>query len=461
VSLKYQIYVKKSISLLLPVQSLRYNLSMNTYLELLKQAISYRSVSTDSQFALQIEGMVTWLSETFQAHNFKVDRLEGYGNPIILASYIPDPQLQTCLIYGHYDVQPASIEEGWHSEPFEVHEDNQRIYARGIVDNKGQFLVHVATIFDLIKQNKLQYNIKFLIEGNEETGSPLISKCISDHKDKLKSDFVMISDGEISGQTPLIELGFRGGANSTLTIQTATNDLHSGIYGGAAPSAAHEMAKFIATIYDKDNRITVPNFYNDVLPVEKTSAEFDKHEYEKITGAKATLTEPDYDVPTQVGLRPTIQVTGLHTGYTGDGYRNSIPATAMAKINFRLVKNQNPKEIVQQFKKYIADTLPDYVTHTFEISDPYEGIKLDVNNEYVHAAEKLLEKSFGKKPIRKYSGGGLPIVTLFHEHLKVPQVLVPLGNEDCNMHGANENFDKDILKKALDFSQRFFSTTNP
>ncbi len=435
----------------------RYNLAMDTYRELLNKFISFRSISTDPQFAQHIEGIVSWLSETFQNHGFTVKRFDGYNNPIVLASYETDPSYKTCLIYGHYDVQPASIEEGWTSEPFEVHEDNERIYARGAVDNKGQVLVHIATVFDLIKQNKLQYNIKFLIEGNEETGSPKIADCIKDNH-HMQCDFVLISDGEINNDTPVIELGFRGGANTTLTIQTATNDLHSGIYGGAAPSAAHEISKFIASLHDQDRHITIPHFYDNVDPIDKAKPiPFDKKEYTKITGAKDTITEPDYDVHTQIGLRPTIQVTGIQTGYTGDGYRNSIPAKATAKINFRLVKSQDPNKIMEQYKKYIKDTLPDYVTHELQITDPYEGIKLDVNNEYVKKAEQLLEKSFGSKPIHKYSGGGLPIVTLFHELLRVPQVLIPLGNEDCNMHGANENFDKDILKKALDFSQQFFS----
>jgi len=430
---------------------------MKTYKLLLQQAIQFRSVSTDSKFLPQIEGMVTWLAETFQKHNFKVERFEGYANPIILASYEINQNAKTCLVYGHYDVQPAEKSEGWDSEPFEVYEDNERLYARGVVDNKGQVLVYIATVFDLINQNKLKYNVKFILEGNEETGSPRIADCIKDHKDKLACDFVMISDGEISGQSPVIELGFRGGANTTLTLKTASNDLHSGIYGGIAPNAANQLAKFLASLYDDQNKITVPNFYDEVDEITETATTFSKEEFEKITGCKAVLNEPEIDPSLQTGLRPSIQVTGIQSGYTGDGYRNGIPAKAVAKINFRLVKSQDPEKILKQFEEYIKKTLPPYVSYTFETTDPYEGIKLDINNEYVHEAEKILEQSFSTKPIRKYSGGGLPIVTLFNELLKVPQVLVPLGNGDCNMHGANENFDKKILQKALDFSEKFFT----
>jgi acetylornithine deacetylase/succinyl-diaminopimelate desuccinylase-like protein len=269
---------------------------------------------------------------------------------------------------------------------------------------------------------------------------------------------VLISDGEISGKNPVIELGFRGGFNVTFTIKTATNDLHSGIYGGAAPSAAYEMTKFLASLYDDDNKITIPQFYTDVQEIkEKSTIPFDEKEYEKITGAKTLKTEPEYDFHTQIGLRPTIQITGLQSGYVGNGYRNSIPSSATAKINFRLVKNQKAEVIVDLFENYCKKMTPDYVDGKLEFHHLHEGIKLDINNEYIHKAEKLLAESYGVPPLKKYSGGGLPIVTYFDDLLHVPQVLVPLANEDCNMHGVHENFDKKFLEKALDFSKKFFS----
>jgi acetylornithine deacetylase/succinyl-diaminopimelate desuccinylase-like protein len=430
---------------------------MTTYKNLLTQFIQFRSVSTDSQFAPHIEGTVAWLSESFQKNNFSVERLENYGNPIILASYIHEPQAPTCLIYGHYDVQPAQIQDGWNTEPFEVHEDEKRIYARGAVDNKGQVLVHIATIFDLIKEKSLQYNIKFFIEGNEETGSPFIGKCITENLDKLKCDFVLISDGEISGKHPIIELGFRGGANTTLTLHTASNDLHSGIYGGIAPNAALEMTQFLAKLVDTNNKVTIPHFYENVDQITEEPLDFNREEFEKITGAKTLKNEPEIHPSLQTGLRPSVQITGIQSGYTGEGYRNGIPSKAVAKINFRLVKSQDPQKIMEQFKEYINSQLPNYITWSLDITDPYQGIKLNINSQIVQKAGKILAESFNKEVLHKYSGGGLPIVTLFNDLLNIPQVLVPLGNEDCNMHGVNENFDKDILQKALTFSRNFFS----
>ncbi len=430
----------------------------DTYLNLVKDFISFKSISTDNTFATEIQKCALWLKNTFAAEGFKVNVINNYGNPIIVASFEADPTYTTCLIYGHYDVQPALKSDGWNSEPFELTNDGKRLYARGAIDNKGQVAVHIATIFDLIKEKKLKYNIKFMIEGNEETGSPKLGKFIEENKELLKTDFVVISDGEITGNHPVLELGFRGGFNTTVIIKTATNDLHSGIYGGLAPSASHEASKMIAKLYDENNHITIPHFYDDVAPIKDPEViPFDEKEYQRITGAKVVLKEPEFDPYTQVGLRPSIQVTGLQSGYIGEGYKNGIHAKALIKINFRLVRNQDSAKIAELFRKYLKETLPSYVDFDMQVDDIHEGVKLDLNNEYVTEAKELLEKAYGTKPLLKYSGGGLPIVTYFENAFGVPQVLIPLANEDCNMHGANENFNLEDVEKSLKFSKSFFS----
>ncbi len=429
-----------------------------TYQNLLTEFIRFKSISTDNTFATEIQKCALWLKNIFTEHGFKATVTNGYGNPIIVAHYQANPEYKTCLIYGHYDVQPAHRNEGWNSEPFELFNDGKRLYARGAIDNKGQVMIHIATIFALIKENKLGYNITFMIEGNEETGSPLLGKFISDHTEKLKADFVVISDGEITGNHPIIELGFRGGFNTTITIKTASNDLHSGIYGGIAPSATHEAAKLIAKLYDHNNHITIPHFYDDVAPIDTNEPiPFDNQEYQRITGAKVLLNEPEFDPYTQVGLRPSIQVTGFNSGYTGEGYKNGIHAKATLKINFRLVRNQDPEKIAELFRKYLRETLPDYADFEMEVDDIHTGVKLNLDNNYVRKAQEILAKAYATQPLLKYSGGGLPIVTYFEEALTVPQVLVPLANEDCNMHGANENFNLDDVEKSLRFSSEFFS----
>lgn len=431
-----------------------------TYLDLVSEFVKFKSISTDNTYATEIQKCALWMKNTFNANGFKVNVINNYGNPIIIAKYQTNPEHKTCLIYGHYDVQPALESDGWNSKPFELTNDGKRLYARGAIDNKGQVAIHIATIIDLIKENKLGYNITFMIEGNEETGSPLLKKFIKEHQELIKSDFVVISDGEITGNNPVLELSFRGGFNTTVTLKTASNDLHSGIYGGIAPNAAHEAAKLIANLYDSNNHITIPHFYDDVLPIENNPIiPFDSSEYQRITGAKTILNEAEYDPYTQIGLRPTIQVTGIQSGYTSEGYKNGIHAKALIKINFRLVRNQDSSKTAELFKQYIKTTLPKYVDYEIEINDIHEGIKLDLNNDYILKAQSILEKTYGTKPLLKYSGGGLPIVTYFSEAFNIPQVLVPLANEDCNMHGANENFNLKDIEKALNFSKQFFTST--
>lgn len=437
---------------------------MDTYRKLLTQLLKFKSISTDPQFQGEITATSQWLKDTFESKGFSVNVVTGYDNPIVIAHYQVDPSFQTCLIYGHYDVQPASKEEGWDSEPFELTERNGRLFARGAIDNKGQFMVHLATVFDLIDSKELKYNIKFMIEGAEEIGSDMMEKFIQDNKDLLKADFTMVSDGEIVGQHPTIELGFRGGFNSTLTLKTSSKDIHSGLYGGIAPNAIEEMNSLLSKMYDRDRKLAIEGFYDDVLTVTKDEKDahskipFDTQQYFVNSGTKAAIPEKGYDNYTSGSLRPSIQVTGIQGGYNGEGYRNSIPGVATAKVNFRLVDKQNPRKIAEIFERFIAESIPEYVEFEFKGEQFYEGIKLDINNEYIKKAEKLLKESFGQEPYLKFVGGGLPIITYFNNYLKIPQVVVPLANEDCNMHGANENYNLDILSKAQLFSKSFFST---
>lgn len=407
------------------------------YLELLKDFLSYKSVSTDPKYRDEINKTVEWLENVFEGHGFTVKIVEGYDNPIVLANYFVGDDKETCLIYGHYDVQPADEENGWDSEPFALRVNEERLYGRGVVDNKGQVLIHIATAIELIKEGKLNYNLKFFLEGNEETGSAHLENFVKDFEDELSADFALISDGEITGESPTIDAGFRGGFNSILTIKTANTDLHSGIFGGAAPNATQEMSELISKIYDNDNKVTVDGFYDDVDEISKDILEnnsritFSLEELTKSTGIKDIKKEENLDFYSQTGLRPAIVVTGIDGGYTGEGFKNILVAECSAKINFRLVKNQEPYKIEMLFRKFLEENIPDYVDYSFKAQDHYEGVKVDLKNKFVTKATKVLEKAFGEKVIFLYSGGGLPIVTLLQEELKIPTVSACLGNEDC------------------------------
>ncbi|MFZ6021877.1 MAG: M20/M25/M40 family metallo-hydrolase [Patescibacteria group bacterium] len=430
------------------------------YLGLLKEAVAYKSISTDAVYQPEVEKMVSFLENLYKTHGFTVTVARGYDNPIIIASYVVSPEAKTVLIYGHYDIQPADISDGWETDPYGLTEKEGRIYGRGAVDNKGQFMIHTATVFDLIEAGKLKYNVKFMIEGNEETGSPHITQFMHDYAETLKSDFALISDGEITAGIPTLETGFRGGFNSTTTVVTSTTDLHSGLFGGAVPMASLVLSEMLGKLF-VNGKVTIPGFYDDVLEIAPEDIEnnrripFTLEEYKNLSGAKELTSLDGYDFYTQVGLRPAVVITGMQSGYVGEGYRNSVPSKAVAKINFRLVKNQNPEELAKKFAEYMKQLAPSYADVTVEYSDPYDGIKLNTNNEYVEKARGILAEVYGTEPIFKYCGGGLPIVTLIDDIFKIPQVLLPLANEDCRMHAVGENYRVDLIEKGLRFSEAF------
>ncbi len=431
--------------------------------DLLKDVISIKSISTDERFKDEIKKAAEWFGERFKDKGFEVKIFTEYGNPIVWSRYIVDESLPTCLIYGHYDVQPADLKDGWQSDPFTLTERDGRIYARGAVDNKGQIVAVVSAIFELISSGNLGYNVVFIVEGEEEVGSVGMEKFIRENKDLLKADFAYLSDGEmLPDLQPVIEAGFRGGFNAEVILKTADVDVHSGIYGTGVPNAIYEMSKLISSIYDNENRITIPHFYDDVDEITDDILENNKNisfsyeEYVKNTGAKKVLTEPGYDFYTQTGLRPSVQISGISGGYEGEGFKNIIPHMAVCKVNFRLVKSQNPQKIAKLFEGYIKSAVPDYVDVEVKIFDPYEGVKLDLSSDYVKKAFDVLEKVYTKKPVYKFCGGGLPIVTFFSEILNLPTLSIPLANEDCRMHAVDENFDLRYAEKGLEFCSQFF-----
>lgn len=431
---------------------------LDEYKKVAAKLVSLKSVSADPSCKEDIAKTAQFLQELLKERGFDAQIFEGYGNPVVFGSYVVDPSKKTALLYGHYDVQPASKEDGWDSDPFELTEKDGKFFGRGIMDDKCQFLIHILAIGKLIQEKRLQYNIKFVFEGNEEVGSPTIEHFIKEHTDLLACDFVMISDGEMTNGKPTIELGNRGVINATLTIKTANNDLHSGLYGGSAPNAVDELSKFIMHLADEDNKVTIPGFYDAVDPIDTSmQLPFSMEDYQKNTGAKVLKTEKDIDFYTQAGQRPSIEVTGIQAGYTGEGYKNSVPRMALAKINMRLVKSQDPEKIQELFKEYVKKVLPDYAEYELSFGEATAPVRIKTDNVFVEAAEKVLEEVFGEKPVHRYVGGTEPVVVFFDQELHVPQVMVPFANEDGAMHGINENFNKTNIEKALTFSEKFFA----
>jgi acetylornithine deacetylase/succinyl-diaminopimelate desuccinylase-like protein len=434
------------------------------YLTSLKRYVSFKSISTDPAYGSEMENQRLWLKELLEKSGFKVESLENTGgNTLVFGQYAVSPKAETVLVYGHYDVQPATKDDGWESNPFDLTEKNGRLVGRGVVDNKGQNLIHILTVLDLIKQKRLKYNIKFLLEGDEETGATNWEKIFKNYKSKFSSDCILVSDGEIVGDRPAFEASFRGGFNLTLTYTTAKNNLHSGLFGGAVPNAAYELTKFLSKLFNAKNQVAIPGFYDNVDPMSssilRNNTEISTSgEILKIAGTNQLLTEPGIDFYTQTGLRPTLQVTGLKSGYIGEGYSNIVPATAEARINFRVVKSQKPENILKAFEGFVKKNTPKYVTYSISHRPPHNPVKININTPIAKEARHLLKKVYGSDPVIKYVGGAIPFISSCKEILGVDALSISLGNDDCNMHGVNENFRIDLVEKGLKFSHLFFSS---
>lgn len=439
-------------------------MDLTQYKKLLAEIVALKSVSTDSQFKDDINKTAEWIKQTLISYGFEAETMTaGNMNPYVVANYKVSPDAETILIYGHYDVQPAAKEDGWSSDPFELTERDGKLYARGVIDNKGQFMVHIYTIGELIKRGKLKYNIKFLIEGNEETGNTEIGDFILKNPALLSADYVMVSDGETTAGRPTIDVGFRGNVSFTLTYRTAQNNLHSGIYGGAVPSAPMELAKLISKIYNDKNQVTYPEFYDDVEEISdeerknNLSNPFDMDVFTQQTGISQLKTEEGLDFFTQTGLRPMITVSGMQSGYTGEGYSNIVPGTAFAKINIRLAANQDPQKVVQAFTRFVEENTPEYVEWDIQSDGACRAIKMDISSPKFQEAKELAEKAYGDKILFKYVGGSIPVINEFKEKMGKETISVSMAGEDCNMHGVDENFSLDLLEKGLKFSELFFS----
>lgn len=438
---------------------------MQTYQALLQKFISFKTISNDTNMHVEMTNCVTWLKELFDNANFDTEIWSGYGNDILFANYkSKKPSAKTILIYGHYDVQPADLTDGWDFEPFELHESEDRLFARGVIDDKGQLLIHIYTILELLNQNQsLDFNIKFFIEGDEETGSDKLESCIIHEKDKLTADIVIVSDGELRGiDNPTISGGYRGFLNMSIKILGLKNDLHSGIYGGLIPNPAIFLTKALSDLINQDNSLNLPGFYEGIVPLtsfEETATSENIPTFEEIyelTGTPFLVGELGYNYLRRTGFRPTLQISGIKAGFVEDGYKNIIPATAEVKLNIRLVEGQNESKIGRLLEDYFLDRLNDFHL-AIDVREGANATKINFDNKYFPEIERCISNVYKIKPTINYSGGSLPVSGYLKKHITENLFFLNLANEDCNMHGVNENFHKRSLQLALSLSKELFT----
>lgn len=373
---------------------------------------------------------------------------ETAGHPVVYGEKIFDANLPTVLIYGHYDVQPADPLNLWTTPPFEPNIRDGKIFARGSCDDKGQFFMHVKAFETLVATNTLHCNVKFIIEGEEEVGSPNLGTFVKEHKDLLKADVILISDSSmLSMENPSIDVGVRGLSYIEVEVTGPNRDLHSGVYGGAIANPITMLAKMIASCHDENNHITIPGFYDNVLEASDSEREkmskipFDEEEYKKDLGVTQLWGEKGYTTNERTGIRPTLELNGIWGGYTGEGAKTVLPSKAFAKISARLVPNQNSTKITELLLNHFKSIAPAGVTvNAFEHhgGEPY---LTPIDSTEYKAAAKAIETTFGKEPIPVRGGGSIPICALFEKELGIKIVFMGFGLDSDNLHSPNEKYD--------------------
>jgi len=394
--------------------------------------------------------------------NVKVIRTNGH--PLIYAEWLGAPGKPTVLVYGHYDVQPVDPIELWDSPPFDPVIKDGKIYARGATDDKGQMLMHIKSVEAYLKnKSALPLNVKFLIEGEEEIGSRNLDLFVEKNKKLLKCDTVLISDTALFGPgIPTLTYGLRGMAYLEVEVTGPNRDLHSGTFGGAVANPINILAEMISILINKNGRITIPGFYDDVQRITKKECEniaalkFSKQKYAKALGVKELKGENGYSTLERTWVRPTLDCNGIIGGFTEKGAKTVLPSKATAKISMRLVPNQDPKKIAALCKKYIFEIAP--MSVTVKVSDLHGAnpIVVPTNSKSIVAASKAMSKAFGKKTVYMREGGSIPIVATFSKKLKAFPVLMGLGLNTENLHSPNEHFNLNHFHLGILSSAYFF-----
>jgi acetylornithine deacetylase/succinyl-diaminopimelate desuccinylase-like protein len=439
---------------------------LNELIDLLK----IPSISADSKYKADVMKTAEAVKQRLiEAGADKVELSPTKGNPVIYGEKIIDPKKPTVIVYGHYDVQPADPIELWDSPPFEpvikktaTHPDGA-IFARGACDDKGQMYMHVKAFEFMMKSNTLPCNVKFMIEGEEEVGSPSLGPWIIENKNRLTGDIILISDTSIiANDTPSIDAGLRGLAYMEVEVTGPNRDLHSGVYGGAVANPINILCKMIADCHDENNHITIPGFYDDVMELSKeeraemAKAPFDLNDFKKDLGIEEERGEKGFSTNERTGIRPTLDVNGIWGGYIGEGAKTVLPSKACAKISMRLVPNQGSQKISELFQKHFEKTAPKSVK--VKVTAHHGGEPVVVSTESIgfKSASKAMEETYGKKPIPTRGGGSIPIVALFKKELGLDSILFGFGLDSDALHSPNEHYGLFNYYKGIETIPLFY-----
>ena len=431
----------------------------------LEEYLSIPSVSTDRARRDDVHRCASWVADRLaDAGVREVEVVETDGHPIVVGSHTVDVPAPTLLLYGHYDVQPEDPVDRWESPPFEPTVRDGRLYARGATDNKGQNHMHLKALEACDRTlGRLPVNLRVVLEGEEEVGSPHLSSFLEEEKERLDCDAVLLSDTQmVSRDLPAIVVGLRGLAYCELVVRGPASDLHSGVYGGPVENPANALATIVAGLRDEERRVTLPGFYDDVRPITDRDREqlaripFDEAAYREETGVPSLGGEEGYSPLEQLGYRPTCDVNGLLAGFTGEGAKTVLPAEAMAKVSFRLVPDQDPDEVVEQFRQRVAELTPEGVTaevRSHHGARPWAEIP---EGPLADAANEALEEAFGRRPVLLREGGSIPIIPLFAETFGVQVLPIGFALPGCNLHAPNEWIDLEVYHTGIEALARLY-----
>ena len=397
-----------------------------------------------------------WKELLLAAGADRAEVMPSNGNPIVYAERLIGDDRPTVLVYSHYDVMPAEPLDLWKSDPFKAEIRDGRLWARGADDDKGQAMVQAKAFEYLVRQGEMNCNVKFIFEGEEEIGSPSLEAFCQEHKELLKSDIILVSDTSMIGKdTPSITTGLRGLAYWELEVTGPNRDLHSGHFGGAVANPINTLCKMLAKVVDDKGRITIPGFYDKVLPVPAEEREmiknipFSLENYKKAIDVEEVEGEEGYSTLERNSCRPSFDICGIWGGYTGEGSKTVLPSKAYAKVSCRLVANQDHHKISQAFVDYIQSIAPKSVKVKVTPMHGGQGYVCPIDLPAYKAAEAGFEIAFGKKPLAARRGGSIPIISTFEQVLGVKTILMGFGLESNAIHSPNENFDLEVFKNGI------------
>jgi acetylornithine deacetylase/succinyl-diaminopimelate desuccinylase-like protein len=434
------------------------------FLEQLNELLRIKSVSTLPEHKPDMEEAADWLAGQLNDLAFdSVDIMPTAGHPVVFGERLKSDG-PTILMYGHYDVQPADPLELWDSDPFDPEVRGDNLFARGASDMKGQVVAHIKAAESLLQEGELPINLKYFLEGEEEIGSPSLSVFIQENENLLAADLCLNADSSIiAADTPSITYALRGLAYFELLLQAQKGDLHSGTYGGAVDNPANVLAHLIASMKDRKGRITIPGFYDDVQDLSDQdrsdlgSLPQSDEWWKDQAGARELFSETGYSPTEGATARPTLDVNGMLSGFTGEGSKTVLPARAMAKISMRLVPDQDPSRVEELLRSFLQENIPS--TMTWDLINHAGAIPaiLERDSSAVHAAQAALEEVWGKPSLFKREGGTVPVVGMIKELLGIDTLMLGFGLPDDNLHAPNEKFHLPNFYRGIETNIRFMT----